>query len=157
LSLASVLCQIVGDEFFINLHIFLEVGKTQNLSCKIWQTLGDSLMTCFLHIFNVTYFLCPSFIQRDSKEISSTRHYASSKGRHAEVRMEMDRIRLETDSYSIFYHILLAYKYRFECSRIRIQNRCLEFGNAFRYLLDLEDNVYQFSLLIIYNYKTCKD
>jgi hypothetical protein len=34
-------------------------------------------------------------------------------------------------------------------------NGCLEFGNAFGYLLDLnlKDNIFQFSLLISYNYK----
>jgi hypothetical protein len=25
-------------------HIFLEVGKTQDLPSKIWQTLGDALL-----------------------------------------------------------------------------------------------------------------
>jgi hypothetical protein len=40
--LASELCQAVGDElFFFTLHIFLEVGKTQDLPSKICQTLGD--------------------------------------------------------------------------------------------------------------------
>jgi hypothetical protein len=34
------------DSFF-TLHIFLKVGKTQDLSSKIWQTLGDAL-TCRL-------------------------------------------------------------------------------------------------------------
>jgi hypothetical protein len=28
---------------FFTLHIFLEVGKTQDLPRKIWQTLGDAL------------------------------------------------------------------------------------------------------------------
>jgi hypothetical protein len=28
---------------FFTLHIFLEVGKTQDLPSKIWQTLGDAL------------------------------------------------------------------------------------------------------------------
>jgi hypothetical protein len=32
---------------FFTLHIFLKVGKTQDLSSKIWQTLGDAL-TCRL-------------------------------------------------------------------------------------------------------------
>jgi hypothetical protein len=30
------------NSFFI-LHSFLEVGKTQDLSSKFWQTLGDAL------------------------------------------------------------------------------------------------------------------
>jgi hypothetical protein len=30
------------NSFFI-WHIFLEVGKTQDLPSKIWQTLGDAL------------------------------------------------------------------------------------------------------------------
>jgi hypothetical protein len=29
---------------FFTLHTFLEVGKTQDLSSKIWQTLGDVLL-----------------------------------------------------------------------------------------------------------------
>jgi hypothetical protein len=45
--LASKLCQTVGEELFFTLHIFLEVGKTQDLPSKIWQTLGDALI-CFL-------------------------------------------------------------------------------------------------------------
>jgi hypothetical protein len=28
---------------FFTLHMFLEVGKTQDLPSKIWQTLGDAL------------------------------------------------------------------------------------------------------------------
>jgi hypothetical protein len=42
--LASELCQTVGDDFF-TLHSFLEVGKTQDLPSKFWQTLGDALLT----------------------------------------------------------------------------------------------------------------
>jgi hypothetical protein len=38
------LCQIVGDELFFTCHIFLEVGKAQELPSKIWQILGDSLI-----------------------------------------------------------------------------------------------------------------
>jgi hypothetical protein len=30
---------------FFTLHSFLEVGKTQDLPSKFWQTLGDALMT----------------------------------------------------------------------------------------------------------------
>jgi hypothetical protein len=42
--LTSELCQTVGDEFFFfTLHSFLEVGKTQDLPSKFWQTLGDAL------------------------------------------------------------------------------------------------------------------
>jgi hypothetical protein len=42
--LASELCQTVRDEFFFfTLHSFLEVGKTQDLPSKFWQTLGDAL------------------------------------------------------------------------------------------------------------------
>jgi hypothetical protein len=36
------LCQIVGDELLFTWHIFLEVGKAQDLPSKIWQTLGDA-------------------------------------------------------------------------------------------------------------------
>ena len=37
------------NSFFI-WHIFLEVGKTQDMPSKIWQTLGDALMAaiCFV-------------------------------------------------------------------------------------------------------------
>jgi hypothetical protein len=38
------LCQIVGDELFFTWHIFLDVGKEQDFSSKIWQTLGDALI-----------------------------------------------------------------------------------------------------------------
>jgi hypothetical protein len=41
--LASELCQTVGDEFFFTLYSFLEVGKTQDLPSKFWQTLGGIL------------------------------------------------------------------------------------------------------------------
>jgi hypothetical protein len=36
LDLASELCQTIGDEYFFTLHIFLKVGKTQDLPSKIW-------------------------------------------------------------------------------------------------------------------------
>jgi hypothetical protein len=36
------LCQIVAYELFFYLTYFLEVGKTQDLPSKIWQTLGDA-------------------------------------------------------------------------------------------------------------------
>jgi hypothetical protein len=45
--LASELCRTVGDEFFFTLHSFLEVGKTQNLSSKFLQTLGDEQLQEF--------------------------------------------------------------------------------------------------------------
>jgi hypothetical protein len=32
-----------GILFFFTLHSFLEVGKTQDLPSKFWQTLGDAL------------------------------------------------------------------------------------------------------------------
>jgi hypothetical protein len=38
------LCQVVGDELFFTWHIFLEVGKAQDLPSKISQTLGDALI-----------------------------------------------------------------------------------------------------------------
>jgi hypothetical protein len=34
------------DSFF-TCHIFLEVGKTQDLPSKIWQTVGDALTYIF--------------------------------------------------------------------------------------------------------------
>ena len=42
--MASELCQTVGDKFFFTWHIFLEVGKTQDMPSKIWQTFGDALI-----------------------------------------------------------------------------------------------------------------
>jgi hypothetical protein len=50
-------------------------------------------------------------------------------------RIETDRIRMESDSDNTFTTFLLEYEYEFECSRIRIQNGCLEFGNTFGYHL----------------------
>jgi hypothetical protein len=38
------LCQIIGDELFFTCHIFLEVGKAQDLPSKIWQTLEVALI-----------------------------------------------------------------------------------------------------------------
>jgi hypothetical protein len=38
------LCQIVGYELVFTWHMFLEVGKAQDLPRKIWQTLGDALI-----------------------------------------------------------------------------------------------------------------
>jgi hypothetical protein len=32
---------------FFTLHSFLEVGKTQDLPSKFWQTLGDALIIFF--------------------------------------------------------------------------------------------------------------
>jgi hypothetical protein len=43
MDLAIELYQTVGYELFFTLHIFLEVGKTQDLQSKIWQTLGNAL------------------------------------------------------------------------------------------------------------------
>jgi hypothetical protein len=40
--LTGELCQIVGDGLFFTWHIFLEVGKTQDLPSKICQTVGDA-------------------------------------------------------------------------------------------------------------------
>jgi hypothetical protein len=40
---------------FFTLHSFLEVGKTQDLPSKFWQTLGDALNRCFKKM--VTLFL----------------------------------------------------------------------------------------------------
>jgi hypothetical protein len=33
------------EMIFFTLHSFLEVGKTQDLPSKFWQTLGDALRT----------------------------------------------------------------------------------------------------------------
>jgi hypothetical protein len=33
--------KLLEMNYFFILHIFLEVGKTQDLPSKIWQTLGD--------------------------------------------------------------------------------------------------------------------
>jgi hypothetical protein len=37
------------DSFF-TLHSFLEVGKTQDLPSKFWQTLGDALTNSFSRV-----------------------------------------------------------------------------------------------------------
>ena len=34
---------------FFTWHIFLEVGKTQDMPSKIWQTLGDALSHIYTH------------------------------------------------------------------------------------------------------------
>jgi hypothetical protein len=47
--LTGELCKIVGDELFFTWHTFLEVGKTQDLPSKIWQTLGDSSKSTSRH------------------------------------------------------------------------------------------------------------
>jgi hypothetical protein len=39
--------QTIGDELFFTWHTFLQVGKTQNLPSKIWQTLGNALTHVF--------------------------------------------------------------------------------------------------------------
>jgi hypothetical protein len=39
---------------FFTWHIFLEVGKTQDLPSKIWQTLGDALTTLLQNYRNNT-------------------------------------------------------------------------------------------------------
>jgi hypothetical protein len=40
---------------FFTLHSFLEVGKTQDLPSKFWQTLGDALMSnkSLFHYFSL--------------------------------------------------------------------------------------------------------
>jgi len=43
LGLISELCQTIGDELFFTWHIFLEVGKAQDMPSKVWQTLRDAL------------------------------------------------------------------------------------------------------------------
>jgi hypothetical protein len=35
---------------FFTLHSFLEVGKTQDLPSKFWQTLGDALRACLAEL-----------------------------------------------------------------------------------------------------------
>ena len=34
--------KLLEIRFFFTWHIFLEVGKTQDMPSKIWQTLGDA-------------------------------------------------------------------------------------------------------------------
>jgi hypothetical protein len=53
LGLTSELCQTVGMNSFFTWHTFLEVGKTQDLPRKIWQTLRDALSrTCVAIVMN---------------------------------------------------------------------------------------------------------
>ena len=54
------------------------------------------------------------------------------------IRMESDRIRMESDPDSIFYHILTRIRIRIRMLSDTMQNGCLEFGYEFGYLLDLE-------------------
>ena len=35
--------KLLEISYFFTWHIFLEVGKTQDMPSKIWQTLGDAL------------------------------------------------------------------------------------------------------------------
>jgi hypothetical protein len=42
---------------FFTWHVFLEVGKTQDLPSTIWQTLGDALTS---EIRETKLCLCPS-------------------------------------------------------------------------------------------------
>ena len=35
--------KLLEISFFFNWHIFLEVGKTQDMPNKIWQIIGDAL------------------------------------------------------------------------------------------------------------------
>jgi hypothetical protein len=53
LDLASELCQTVGGGLFFLCHIFLKVGKTQDLPSKIWHTVEDALRTgkIYHHLF----------------------------------------------------------------------------------------------------------
>jgi hypothetical protein len=50
--LASQLCQTIRDELFFYLAYLLEVGKTQDLPSKIWQTLGDALVDSVIQLLN---------------------------------------------------------------------------------------------------------
>jgi hypothetical protein len=43
LDLASALSQTIRDRLFFYFSYLLEVGKTQDLLSKIWQTVGDTL------------------------------------------------------------------------------------------------------------------
>jgi hypothetical protein len=36
--------KLLEMNYFFTLHSFLEVGKTQDLPSKFWQTLGDALI-----------------------------------------------------------------------------------------------------------------
>ena len=54
------------------------------------------------------------------------------------LRMESDRIRMESDPNSTFYHILTRIRIRIRMLSDTMQNWCLEFGYGFGYLLDLE-------------------
>jgi hypothetical protein len=56
---------------FFTLHSFLEVGKTQDLTSKFWQTVGDALMTldlpcaaspCMLLVDDFHYFFFLTYL-----------------------------------------------------------------------------------------------
>jgi len=48
-DMPSKICQTAGNALssFFTWHIFLEVGEIQNMPSKIWQTLGDALSTSY--------------------------------------------------------------------------------------------------------------
>jgi hypothetical protein len=48
---------------FFTCHIFSEVGKTQDLSSKIWQTLGDTLK-CFVRDFDTSLVMSYAFYSK---------------------------------------------------------------------------------------------
>ena len=54
------------------------------------------------------------------------------------LKMESDRIRMESDPDNIFYHILTRIRIQIRMLSDTMQNKCLEFGYGFGYLLDLE-------------------
>ena len=54
------------------------------------------------------------------------------------LRMESNRIRMESDPNSTFYHILTRIRIRIRMLSDTLQNRCLEFEYGFGYLLDLK-------------------
>jgi hypothetical protein len=64
---------------FFTLHSFLEVGKTQDLPSKFWQTLGDALTNAFYHTFtsiriSATTSVVPSYLANSAipKSISKS-------------------------------------------------------------------------------------
>jgi hypothetical protein len=54
--------------------------------------------------------------------------------------MDSDWIPVEPNTDNSTYHILTRFGYEYRYYQIRTQSKCLEFGFAFGYLLDFDDN-----------------
>jgi hypothetical protein len=69
-DLASELCQIVRGGLFFTWRIISEVGKTQDLSSKIWQTLGDALFEKTIKLSSTVWANIFSIMVKKSTAVS---------------------------------------------------------------------------------------